>query len=193
MSVKTPSSYTQKSKTTAKAVAFNIRAPLYDDDSVEALSSDTDADVSKEPPAKKAKTNTKKINDIQLVTAYINIIHPAHSGRLKPTIQTDTPPFSFSVDDSYAIFLDLLASAASPVNRLASRTAITTSKLFWKKASVASDSPKSLANEIGYKAMIDTIQSLAAKKGTAVAVFLPPLTKTVKKVSATLFVCLEML
>jgi hypothetical protein len=130
----------------------------------------------------------KKTKASPEITAYINLVTPARTAKLKPT--TDARgPFFFTLDDTHDEFLQSIATCSASQNHAAAVTSINQAKLFWKQNVPANNAPKPLANAQGFRAMIGKLAELASKnKDTTITLILPPLAKVAKRVSISIFI-----
>ena len=136
------------------------------------------------PRTRKAKSAPEQAasesTSIPQATCHVYIVTPSCVPNAKPTtIPRGT--FFFPIDISYAAFLDVLANNAAPDGYEASRASLTLSETFWKRNTPLNDPKKALSSEMGYQAMINTLDHLhGSNKPVELTVYLPPLVKIVQ-------------
>lgn len=110
-------------------------------------------------------------------TAYIDIISPPRTVKAKET-STARGPFFFYANTTHLEFLSLLAACAVDTGFSAAVTTINQSQLVWKLITPANDKKKPLSSEQGYRALLNKMNELSAKKKECtVTLSMPPLSK----------------
>ena len=129
-----------------------------------------------EPASKKTKILPK-------ITAYIDIISPARSAKVKETTIT-RGPFFFTTETTHQEFLRLLATCADDGNAVPNVVSINQAQLLWKLNVPANDKKKPLANGQGYQAMIGILTNRLTEKSkdSTITLIMPPLLKNIRAV-----------
>ena len=137
-------------------------------------SSETEVD---EPASKKTKI-------LPNITAYIDIISPARSTKVKEST-ISRGPFFFTTETTHQEFLRLLAAACADDSNTAPNVAsINQAVLLWKLNVPANDKKKPLANGQGYQAMIGILSNRLTEKSkdSTITLIMPPLLKNTNAV-----------